>query len=163
MLSTSISHLLDGNGVSDPVSPLGLVKLGVCSNGAPIVFTSEPSAFIFDRTQDEWATASSPWQLDYQNSSQAPPLSTGPLGDLDREMRSRYAKGKSTVNGANPEHWDEMMLLSYLENRTRIALLMDSGAEYRHYVGERLSAYEKGNSRARLDDLIRELLGPVSG
>jgi protein HIRA/HIR1 len=161
---TSLSSLLDPPSSSSmPSRPLEITRVDVRPNGVPIVITSEPSAYAYDPTAHSWAPIITPFLLSGSHStesrraSQVPPT-RGPLAELEAEISSAW---KGSEEGDKPEWWDEAMEMGYLENKLRAAVLLESREEYKVTLLRYAHVLGKEGFRARGEELVKDLIGPI--
>lgn len=157
--STSFSHLLDPPSSSaQPSPPINIVE-DVSPNGIPVIITSEPSAYAYDLERAEWTSIVSPWWLE------SSPLTDrhhprGPLADIEQQVMDAW-KGRPVDGIEKPEWWNEAIEMGHLENRMRAALLLDSGDEYKYWLLKYATILGKEGFRARAEELIKDLVGPI--
>lgn len=132
-------------------------------NGVPIVYINEPSAYAYDSARSEWTCICSKWFLEGSPVSDArraraePP---GPLAEVESRVQEAWT-GRPISEGDKPEWWNEAIEMGHLEMRMRAAELLDSKEEYRHWLVRYAAVLGKEGFRARAEELVKELLGPI--
>lgn len=140
----------------------GITKLDIRPNGTPIIFTSEPAAFAFDRELQDWTCVCSPWYL--SNSSDASRnRPSGSLSQIEQICRLSLQATSEAKANEKLQWWTEALEMGCLDCRIRASALLDSGQEYRHWVMEYTSYIGREGFVDRADELVQELLGPIFG
>ncbi|BEJ17036.1 hypothetical protein CspHIS471_0604370 [Cutaneotrichosporon sp. HIS471] len=133
-------------------------------NGTPVLVTSEPAAWAFDREMGVWSQIAASW------------WSASPLNEHDGRTRN----GRSVPNGPlaeieakvtamrgvappdpKPNWWNESMACGHYETRLRGARLLGSKDEYRHWLKEYAKYLADESFRERAEDVLAELMGPI--
>lgn len=133
-------------------------------NGTPILVTSEPAAWAFDRDMGVWTQIAAPWwsasplnenEGRTRNGRSTP---SGPLADIEAKVA---AKGRGTPPDPKPQWWDESTACGHYETRLHGARLLGSKDEYRHWLKEYAKYLGEEDFRGRAEDVLAELMGPV--
>lgn len=160
---TSLSHLLDPLSSSITSTPLDIAGIGLHPNGVPIIRTTEPAAYLYDIARSEWTCILSRWYLEGSPSGEprrAHSAPAGPLAEIEAEITGAL-DGRHAVDGDKPEWWNEAMEMGHLETRIRAAELLDSKEEYKHWLIRYAVVLGKEGFRARAEELVREMVGPI--
>jgi len=144
-----------------------ITRIDVRPNGTPIVITSEPAAYAYDSSLQDWTAICSTWFTQYSSllsSSSRGGRGAGPAGpvsDIEHECVAAFASRTQDGEGAKSDWWDQALEMGHLECRMRAAVLLDSKEEYKFSVLRYASLVGRENFRGRAEELVRELIGTV--
>lgn len=140
--STSIAHLFDHLDRQD----VSLSSLVIHSNGVPIIITSMPEAYAYDRTTGDWGIiASSRWI------AQGVIDTDGPVGQVLQAIQGQA----SARNGGSGD--DTKRAIKSLEIGLYAARLLDSDVEYRTYLGRYIDLISQSGLKERAEGLLRDI------
>jgi protein HIRA/HIR1 len=134
-------------------------------NGTPVLVTSEPAAWAFDRDLGDFQQIASPWwsasplnenEGRTRNGGRSGP--SGPLAEIEAKVA---AMRRDPPPDPKPEWWNETMACGHYDTRLRGARLLGSKDEYRHWLKEYAKYLADESFRERAEDLLAELMGPV--
>ncbi|OCF32185.1 protein HIR1 [Kwoniella heveanensis BCC8398] len=151
---TSLAHLLQSPATSSGAA-LEIKECALRPNGVPIIVTTEPAAYAYDRALAEWIVISAPWWFE---SSPLSSNSVGPMGSVDRTVRSMW-KGKK--RDAVGEWWDEALAMGHYESRIKACILLDSDEEYQDWLIQYVRYLGNEGFLERAEEVIQELMGPI--
>jgi protein HIRA/HIR1 len=128
-----------------------LIKFEVASNGAPIVITSEPAAYAFDPSYNDWREL---FTADITLSS-APALSGDRMiATTEQQIR---ALSPSTQHDERDHGPAETLLLNHLYSRVRAAQLLSSRKELESFAEDYAKALDERRLKDRAIELCHEL------
>lgn len=179
---TSMAHLLESDG-----GTVQLNELSVRSNGTVVITTTQPAAYLYDRAKSAFIPLVTPFQLagspllttapraSSRNASSAPSASlhtatssTSPVSEIESLVLEQYRRQMPNGTGTNaadtpekPAWWDVAMTLQHIEMRVRAAELLASKEEYKGYLKEYAKKVGQEGFRARAEEIVRELVGPL--
>lgn len=134
--ATSVSHLFDSAESND----VSLTSLSVHSNSVPIIITSKPEAYAFDKEKQDWAVIASPYWS----------------GD-DVELDGAVAQIRQAVEGNGAFGDSDQRSLRSLEIGMYAARLLDSDTEYRAFLRRYVGLVSQLGMRERAEGLLKEL------
>ncbi|ORY28137.1 putative transcription corepressor [Naematelia encephala] len=157
----SIESLLDApvDSSGGTSNALDLTRLEVRPNGVPIVYTSEPCAFVYDTNLSSWTPVASPWWIAHSQQSDRRSVSSGPLAEIELYLSSSWTKPDDI--GDRPQWFDEAVEMGHLESRMKASILLDSKEEYRHWLMKYAGVLGREGFRERAEELIKDHVGPI--
>ncbi|KLT43237.1 WD40 repeat-like protein [Cutaneotrichosporon oleaginosum] len=157
---TSVRHLIPdaAGGDQQPVETF------LRPNGTPVLVTSEPAAWAFDRDIGVWSQiAASWWSASPLNENEGRTRNgrSGPNGPLAEIEAKVTAMRRDAPPDPKPKWWNESMACGHYETRLRGARLLGSKEEYRHWLKEYAKYLADESFRERAEDVLAELMGPI--
>ncbi|RXW22218.1 hypothetical protein EST38_g3631 [Candolleomyces aberdarensis] len=160
LISTSPNHTI----LSATVSPNGSPIIHI-SNG--VVYSYDPNLLSFIKvTERWWAENSDSWHgraRAAQSIRGVMTLTEYLLNGDDKNFSLSDAINNASSAGAtsHPAWWSTAITLGHLETRMHAIKLLDSSAEYRQVVLLYAKKIADEGFRAKAEELIKELFGPV--
>ncbi|BEI86202.1 hypothetical protein CcaverHIS002_0604890 [Cutaneotrichosporon cavernicola] len=133
-------------------------------NGTPVLVTSEPAAWAFDREMGVWSQiAASWWSASPLNEHEGRTrngrsVPNGPLAEIEAKVAAMRSVAPPD---SKPNWWNESMACGHYETRLRGARLLGSKDEYRHWLKEYAKYLADESFRERAEDVLAELMGPI--
>jgi len=147
-------------------SPNNVVtNVSISSSGAPLIQIADEVVYSYDAdllsfvkvTERWWAENSGAWQ----GRARAPQSIRGAMSQVENSLKTSSGGSLAADRPARPEWWDTAITLGHLETRAHGIKLLDSAAEYRQVVLIYANKIADEGFRAKAEELIKELYGPV--
>ena len=142
----SMSRLLEADGKN-----VDLVKFDVASNGTPIIITSEPAAYSFDTTYNDWREL---FTADIVVSSAAALTGDRIVASVEQEIRAISPLSRHTADHGPAE----VLLLNHLRARVQAAQVLGSRNEIEAIAEEYAKVLDERRLKDRAIELCDELL-----
>lgn len=145
---TSIAHL---------VGP-GLNSIGICENGAPVVFAASGDAFTYDPRLESWVPVCEGRLLEHDTTLSRREVEI--VQQIEQQCRSMI---QPLANGtdSDPDWWQETQQMTLMQIRMRAAVLLGSPDEYRHWLAQYATFLARQDFTGRAEELVKDLIGPL--
>lgn len=157
----SIGPLLSAAPSSSSSPAVSVVSAQVRPNGVPVIQLSTPSAYAYDAALASWVQLCDVWWADgsplNSRGRSAVASTRGPVASIEHVV----SDGRPEDGQARPEWWDTALTLGHLDLRMAAAVLLDSPTEYKQYLLAYAKKLGEEGFRARAEELIKDLLGPI--
>lgn len=130
-------------------------------NGVPVIQLSTPSAYAYDSALSSWVQLCDVWWADGSplnpRGRSAVANARGPVALIEHSI----SEGRGDDGTKRPDWWDTALTLGHLDIRMSAAILLDSPGEYKQFLMAYAKKLADDGFRARAEELIKDLMGPV--
>ncbi|KIO18276.1 hypothetical protein M407DRAFT_160673 [Tulasnella calospora MUT 4182] len=133
-------------------------------NGCPIITLSSGIVYSYDvdlacftkLSEARWAQGSDAWEGRQRERTTKPPINRGPVATMESEM-----PGEMQDSASPTPYWRAAFTLGHLEAKLHAAEVLDSPQEYRTALLVYARRLADEGYRAKAEELIKELFGPM--